>query len=262
MLEVINFIGTPHTLYYDDSDPAINPDGDEPTLKNDTKQTFTQDDVNKIVAEEKRNFQKRVQTLNSEIDSLKQKGDLTAQQKKELESKIDELNSTLMTKEELAAQEKKKIEKQAKQQQEILETEAKSWRDRYTKSTIENNITSAAIENDAISPDQIIALIGPNTRLVEEQDANGEATGNFITKVKFNDIDENGKSITLDLSVQDAVKRMTELSKFQNLFKNTGNNGLGLSNNNNREGELNLSKIAKDPVAYRKALADGLIKNR
>ncbi len=67
-----------------------------------------------------------------------------------------------------------------------------------------------------------------HTRLVEDLDAEGRSTGEFIPKVKFNDTDAEGKPITLDLTAKEAVKRMKELpERFGNLFKSNLSGGLG-----------------------------------
>ncbi len=69
----------------------------------------------------------------------------------------------------------------------------------------------------------------------------------------------DGKPVTLDVSVKDAVKRMREMDEYANLFIGDGTGGTGGSTRNSSGGNLNVAELAKDPVKYREARKAGKI---
>ena len=216
-----------------------------------TSKTYTQTEFDTHLANARKKYQAETRTAVDELNALRAKATLSAKERQELDTRITDLNTKLLTKEELADQEKSKLEKVHEQQVTTLTGERDSWQQKVTASTITRNITDAAVESDAFSPQQIVAVIGPNTRLDEVKDADGNSTGEFEVKVKFNDTDKEGKPVVLDLDVSAAVKRMKEMATYINLFKNNGTGGLGTPN---RAGgnEPDLAEIAKDPEKWRK----------
>ena len=66
------------------------------------------------------------------------------------------------------------------------------------------------------------------TRLVEKVDANGKGTGQFDVMVDFPDKDATtGQSVMTSKTPTEAVKRMTEIPEFQNLFRKNVVSGVG-----------------------------------
>lgn len=231
------------------------PKAGDPDPKNPGK-TFTQEDVNRLLAEDRRKHQGQTQKAINELEALKTKARLTQEERNELDERIQRLQDELLTKEELAKKEQERLRKQSQEQVKSLESERDSWKTRYTSSAITRAITDAAASNDAYNPSQIVALLQSNTRLVERIDDNGKPTGVFEPKVRFRDTNKEGKEVELELSPAEAVKRMKELDEYLNLFKGTGVGGLG-SNNQPGGKKLDARELAKDPVAYRKARAEG-----
>ncbi len=219
---------------------------------------FTQDDVNRILAREKRKHESSTQTALDELNALKAKADLTKEEREDLEGRIEGLQSSLRTKEQQAAHEKQKLEKEYKTRVEQLEQERGTWQNRYTGATITRSITDAAATHKAFSPEQIVALLQPQTRLTEELDDEGKPTGEFVAKVTFHDTDKDSKPVKLDLTVPEAVKRMTELDRFSNLFEFEGSGGAGRSTAG-KPASKDLTEIYKDPAKYREARKKGLI---
>ena len=217
---------------------------------------FTQDQVDKIIAERLDRQKKQYSTAISELEALKAKSQLTAKERKDLEERIETMRSELLTKEEIAEQEKTKIQRKYKEDVDRLGSERDSWLKRYTDSTIIRSITDAAMSNEAFSPEQIVALLQNKTSLVEALDSEGKPSGELIPKVKFTDADKDGKPVTLDLTVGEAVKRMTEIGRYFNLFKGKGTGGAGATNTAGAGG-VDIERLKKDPVAYRKARAEG-----
>lgn len=223
------------------------------------KTSFTQDELNRILADDRRKHQEQVKKALKEVEALRSKAKLTAEERSALDKRVQTLQDELLTKEELAKKEKERLQKEAHQKIKTLESERDSWRDRYTNSSIRRAITDASVKNNAFNPSQIVALLQGDTRLVEELDDQGSPTGRFRPKVRFEDVGDDGSTITLDLSPEDAVKRMRELPDYLNLFKGEGKGGLG-SNNQPSGKKIDLKELAKDPETYRRLRAEGKIK--
>ncbi len=219
--------------------------------------TFTQEDLNKILAQEKRKHQATTQKALNELDAIRKKASLTEKERHELDERVDRIQNDMRTKEEQAKRQQEMLRKAHNERIQGLEAERDTWRTRFTTSTIERSITDAAVLNNSFNPRQIVAILGRDTQLVEEL-REGQPTGSLIPRVTFHDMDKEGKAVVLELSPTDAVKRMKEMAEFLNLFKVEGTGGAGLRTQPAGK-KIDLRELAKDPAAYRKAKADGLI---
>jgi hypothetical protein len=208
------------------------------------------------MAENKRNLQTKNEALIKELESLKKSG-LTAEQKASLDSRIETLQNELLSKEEVAKKEQSRLQKQHEAALQGVAQERDSWKNRYTSSTIERAIIDEALKNQAINPNQLVAILRNTTSMIEETDADGNGTGNFSPKVKFDTV-KDGKALALELSVIDAVKHMKDSEEYFNLFKGEGAPGIGATGGAKGK-NLDIKILAKDPVAYRKARAEGKI---
>lgn len=216
---------------------------------------FDQDEVNTFLAKEKRKTQEVQRQLATQLEEAKKSAALTVEERDDLQKQIDELQNKYMTTEERARQEAEKTKDAHVTEIKTLTTERNAWQSRYTKATIDVEITQAAVANKAISSEQIAALLRPATKLTEKTDEVGKPNGAFEARVAFNDTDKDGKSITLDLTVPEAVKRLSELEAHGNLFESGKTGGLGGSGNSSKKkGDVDVAKIAKenDSAQYRK----------
>lgn len=225
--------------------------------------TFTQEDVNRILAADRRKSEEKLNKTLEELEAQRAKSSLTATERSELDNTIEGLKESLMTKAQLAEKESAKAKKVHEKQVTELSESSKKWQTLYTDSTIERAIVDAASSgpNKAFNTSQVVAILGPNTRLVEALDDDGEKTGSLVPMVKFNDTDKDGKPVTLDLAVSAAVKRMRELDEYANLFESEGTGGINRSTKS--KGGTSTDSVAKmaqgDPAAYRKARKEGTI---
>jgi hypothetical protein len=221
--------------------------------------TFSQEAVNKLLADDRRKHESKTSAAIAELEALKSKATLTTEERNDLETRLDSMKNELLTKEELAAKAKTKLTKQYGEDIEKLTADRDSWQQRFTNQTIERAIIDSSIESEAFVPEQVVAILRPATKLEEALDDEGKPTGQHKPKVTFEDTDKAGKPVTLSLSVQEAVKRMAELPKYGNLFKGKGVGGVGGHNTGGAGGSVDMAALAKDPVAYRKARAEGKI---
>lgn len=214
-------------LVYDDPDPDPN-GGAKATLTDFLKTNpGAQDELNKIVADNRRKLTQQNQDLVKQLEELKEQTNLTAQQKEELESRINTLQEQYMTKEEIAKKEAAKQAKLFDEQQKKTQQELDSWRTRYSEATIKRSIMDAAVEGKAWNPEQIVAILSTNSYLGQVVGDDGKPTGELTPIVKFQDISSDGKPVTLELNPQQVIKRMKELpDKYGNLFKTDAAGGL------------------------------------
>ncbi len=228
-----------------------NTETSKPDLANLVKEHGLQDQLNAMMAENKRTLTKQNQELVNQLESIKSQYNLTAQEKEELQGKIDQLQEQYMSKEELAKRQQDKLQKDYNKQLEDTKQQSEFWRTQYATSTIQRSLQDAALEAEAY-PHQIVDMLGSKTQLVEILDE-GKSTGKYKPVVKFNDKDGDGNPVTLELTPAEALKRMKELPDlYGNLFKGTATSGLGATgNSNNKAGSITIEDL-KDPVKYAK----------
>lgn len=217
----------------------------------DEKPKFSQKQLNKILADDRRKHEDRVKTTVSQLEEFKKSKTISDQERQRLTQQIDELNNSLLTKEEQAKKEREKREKEYKSTLEGVSTEREFWRGQYAEETTRNQILMAARESEAVREEQLIELLMPKTRLVEVLDGEGKPTGRWSPKIKYRTKNDKDEEVELDLTIQETVKRMKdEPGRFGNLFKSGLNGGLG-GNGSAGGGTLDGDKPPSDPAAYR-----------
>jgi hypothetical protein len=215
--------------------------------------SFTQEQVNSMIAKERKAIEDRYKSENEErLKELKlaqSKANLNKSQREEMEKKIKELETKVYSAEELAERERNKLLDEATRAKEELTAERDSWRTRHNEAQIGRDITDAAVAADAISPRQIEAILRPTTKVVEEKDAAGNPT--FSTRVILNVKDSEGKDTQLVMAPQKAVEHLKDNPEYFNLFKGTAKNGLGEGNAGGGSGNKDYSKMSVEE--YRKS---------
>ena len=219
-----------------------------------------QEKINKMLAAEKRKYQTNQANLTKEIESLKAKSQLTSVERTELDQRVEKLKEELLTKEQIAAKKAAKAKKQHEEEMTALQADRDSWKSRYTVSTINSALMAAASQENAYNPQQIVALLGPNTTLEPVLNDEDQPTGQLAPVVRVQDKDKDGKDITLTLSPSDAVKGLKDKQEYLNLFNGTGVGGLGASTHKKVGGKADLKAIAgSGSASYRQARKDGTI---
>jgi hypothetical protein len=133
-----------------------------------------------------------------------------------------------MTKEELAKDELTRKEREYNQALTTSKAEADRWKGMYHESTITRALQDGAIEFEAYNPNQIVDMLIQKTKLVDELDDNNQPTGRMVPRVHYTETDKDGKLVTLDLTVKEALTKLKNTpEKWGNLFKSTLASGLG-----------------------------------
>jgi len=232
-------------LCYEDGDTGnkADPPVNDPE-KGKAGTTFSQEQVNKFVAEEKRSWQTKYEKLEASLNALNEDRSLTEQEKEKLAKDVEDLRKSLRTKETQAEVDRKKAEEKYKSELEASKAAAKKWENMFRKSTVERSLLDAAVAGDAYEPSQIVTILQPWTEMKEEN-------GQHKVMIDFPDVDEKtGEPIETLRTPADAVKRMTELKKYQNLFNSGVVSGIGGSNAGGTEGDIDVASLT--PEQYRK----------
>ena len=153
---------------------------------------------------------------------------LTEKERQTLQDNLETIQGQLRSKEQQAAQEKKELEASYQGKLTAAEKRAEEAESRWRDSTVMRALQDAAIEHESYSATQVVTLLKSMTRLVEKVDANGKGTGQFDVMVDFPDKDATtGQSVMTSKTPTEAVKRMTEIPEFQNLFRKNVVSGVG-----------------------------------
>lgn len=202
----------------------------------DAEKKFSQTDINRFLAEEKRKAQKAQEKTIKQLEELKKSQSLTEEEKVRWEERIEVMKNEFLTKEELAKKQAKAERDKQKAEAEAREKETAKWKRLYEEKTTEVGIAVAASDPDVYNPQQIVDILTPKTRLVEEMDSEtGQPTGRFTTKTRIMGKNQEGKEVIFELTPSEAVRLMKDQpEKWGNLFRTVATGGLGGNNLANR----------------------------
>lgn len=231
----------------------------EPQTGNQTPTQFTQDDLNKFLAEDRRKHQEKYKQLEASYQNILQTKGLADDEKAKLKFEFEDLQKTFRTKEQQMEFEKKQAALKYESELNDWKQKAVRWEGAYKEQVVQTSLQDAAISGEAFNPHQIIGLLQPITELRPEMDKDGKETGRLVPMIDFPDIDEKtGESIKTLRSPKDAVQRMKELPQlYGNLFKSNVVSGVGAGTaaggvpNN---GRVDVSKLTAEQ--YRKIRQD------
>ncbi len=153
---------------------------------------------------------------------------LTEKERQTLQDNLETIQGQLRSKEQQAAQEKKDLEAAYQGKLTVAERRAEQAEARWRDSTIMRALQDAAVEYESYSASQVVTLLKDKTKLVERVDEKGKGTGQFDVMVDFPDKDATtGQSVMTSKTPSEAVKRMTEIEEFHNLFRKNVVSGIG-----------------------------------
>ena len=223
-------------------------------------QTFTQEDINKFLAEDRRKHQEKYQRLEKSYENILRDQTMETTTRTELESELEDLRKSFRTKEQQAEVEKKRQRDEYEQALKAAKSDVIKFQKLYTDTVINQSLQDAAIEGEAFNSQQIIGLLKPMTELRELKDDDGRATGHG-PMVDFPDVDEKtGKPIKTLRTPLEAVKRMKELTgTYGNLFRANVVSGVGQGAAtggviSGKTGQIDVESLT--PEQYRKIRAE------
>lgn len=231
-------------------DPDPKPKDPAPKSKDPATKTFTAEEV----AEMENKYKQQLSQYADDLETFQKKSQMTDQERKDLRDKVEKLRNEALSEKERKDRELQKLETEKQQQIEELSKDRDSWKTRYTETVLNNSLLDAAVKNKAVNPQQIVDMLYPKTELVDELDDNEQPTGKIIPKTTIMDKTKDGKVITVQLPVAEAVKRLSEMESYWNLFQGEGTGGTGRTNRHKTAptGDNLADAARRDPAEYRK----------
>jgi len=221
------------------------------------ERAFSQEDVNKFLAEDRRRHQEKLSKLENSYKVILDDKTLATEQREKLENELRDLQASNRTKAQQIEFDRKQEQKKFEQEISGFKTSAIKWEHMYKDSVIQRSLQDAAIAAEAFSPSQIVGLLRPVTEMRAATDEEGnELDDQMVPKVDFPDIDETtGERIVTLCTPQEAVQRMKQLPKIHgNLFRANVVSGIGSGAATggvaSGEGRIDVTKLT--PEQYRK----------
>lgn len=213
---------------------------------------FTQEDLNRILAEDKRKHKAQIEEVSSQkaelekrLQELSQDRSLSDEQRQEMAKKLEDLRKTFHTEKQEIEYERKKLEEKLTKEAMEAKKKAEHWENLYRSEKVNRTLQDAAGSADAFNPAQIVGLLRPMTELKD-------IDGDLVPMIDFPDIDEKtGDEIRTLRTPADAVKRMRELPKiWGNLFKSNVVSGVGAGQGSTASGQVDPRDLT--PEQYRR----------
>jgi len=194
--------------------------------------TFTQDDLNKVLAEDRRKHQIKLQELETKLRAALDSNTLTEKDRKALQENLETVQGQLRSKEEQLLVEKKQLQEQYAVQLKEAHEKASFFETLYRDSTVDRALTDAAVKHEAFQPFQLVTQLRPLTKLVPEVDPRtGKPTGKYKPMVEMQTVNQTtGEMETKAYTPEDAVKKMKDdPSTWGNMFRSGVVSGIGSS---------------------------------
>ena len=198
----------------------------------DPSKLFSQEDLNRILADDRRKHQAALQRAEKTLEEMAASKNLTLQEREQLAQQLEDMRKETRTKEQQLAYERKQLEEQFQKQLTDEKKAREMWEQRYRGETVERALMDAAVGGDAFNTNTVMSVLRPLTRLTEiTEEKTGKSTGRFKVVVDFPDTDPTtGDPTESLLTPESAVKRMKELPQiYGNLFKSGVVSGIGSS---------------------------------
>jgi len=190
---------------------------------------FSQDDLNRFLADDRRKHQDRYTKLEMSFKGILEDKNLQKEQRAKLEGELADLQKAHRTKDQQAEYERKQERERFKSELEVTQDAAVKWENLYKSSIVDRSLQDAAVSAEAFNPGQIVGLLRPLTKMQKEQDLEGNGTGAYTPLIDFPDIDETtGEHVISLRTPEQAVQRMKELPELHgNLFRPNVVSGVG-----------------------------------
>jgi hypothetical protein len=214
--------------------------------------TFTQDQVNKMMEEHRKNLQTKNAELTTLLEDQKKAANLTAEERDGLQARIDALSKEHLTKEQQQAGEYEKLKKKYDSDVKNANDESSKYKNMYEGTLIEHALIGAAAKHKAYSPEQMLRMFRSDAKVVPVLDDAGKPTGAVKVVMPVKTVDpKTQQPVTLELSIDEAIAKIREDDSFANMFTDTSLNGFDQNGNPKRTGSTGTGEPPTDPAAYR-----------
>jgi hypothetical protein len=221
--------------------------------------TYTQEEFNKALAEDRRKHQAQLKVMETRLQDSLKSNTLNEGDRKSLQENLSAVQGQLRSKEQQAALEKQELEASYQVKLSAMEETARKWELLHRDSTVQRSLQDAAIKHDAFSASQVVTLLKPMTKMIEEMDPVTKRSNGFKVVVEMPGTDPKTGEFTLYVHTPDeAVKRMKELPEYGNQFKSGVVSGIGAGSATGglapgQNGKVDVAKLT--PQQYREIRA-------
>lgn len=236
------------------SGPDNNDKGSQQGGDNGSEKKFTQEDVNRFLAEDRRRHQAQLQKLEQQYKKALEDQNLSEAQRKELQDALESFQAQFRTKEENLKHELEKLKAESEKQVKMLNEERDLWRSRYESAEIRRAIYDAAVAANAFRPEHIFAILAPMTKMTPILDANGKPTNEIAPRVHFTEVDPKTKeTTTVVITAQEAIEKMRQRAdEYGYLFRSAAAGGTGAGGTGaNMPGKGKVDVRQLTPAQYR-----------
>lgn len=165
----------------------------------------------------------KVAAVATRLKEMQDQINMSEEQKKRLQSEIDELRTLGMTEKQKLEVQLDNAQKALADQTQALQADAAQWRARFENQQVQTEVERAVSSHGGKNSTQFLALFNHFGTSVKEID------GTYQTRIKFTDKNKDGAPVLVELSPMDTVARMAELPDYENLFNPKQKPGTGLS---------------------------------
>jgi len=202
--------------------------------------TFTQEQVNKMLAEDKRKHKLQLEKTEKQLNEILESKNLSETERSKAEEAREDILKQLRTREEQAREDKKKLAGEYEIRLTAAEKRAVEAEKKYEESTIARSLQDAAVANDAFNPSILVTYLRGDAKL--------DAVGNPMIKVTVTK--EDGTTEEGLMTPMDAVARMkNDPDHFGGMFKSNIVSGVGGNSggpNGGKNGKVNVKKLSTE----------------
>ena len=188
---------------------------------------FSQSDLNKCLAEDRRRHQAQVTKIQQTLEETLTSKNLTAQERDSLQERLDGMKHEFRTKEEQQAHERKQLEDGYKAK---LSEESKAkttWETKFKQALVEQELGRAAAGADAFNPGTVVTILREHHRIEQVKDEKtGQFTGDYRVVIDLPVKTETGV-VKMPLDPVAAVAKLRTDQEHANLWKANLVGGIG-----------------------------------
>jgi len=190
---------------------------------------FTQTHMNTEIGAARQKEGEKNKQLIGQLQELQEKASTSEAMKAELQQQIEQLQSANLSKEEQLANQIKLLQTDLNKTKESMSVERDTAVSRWQEECIKNQLQSAAIDNNAISFEQIYGLLRGRTQLKPVFNEAGKPTDQHEVLVSLEVPDADGNVVQKELQPKEALKVMREdlKDRYHNLFHSADRPGMG-----------------------------------
>lgn len=231
---------------------------EQPT-KMEPNRTFTQDELNRFLAEEKRKFQKDRTDLANKLESLIQEKNYTAEQAAELNQQIEQLRTMHQSKEATLEEKHKREVTTLSERVKNFEKEAGTWKEQFEKQLLETTLVTAAKDANVKNVGVAVEYLRNKAKIIPVVDAitGKKQPGSFTVVLPWMHNDAKEGPTELPVSPSEYLRKMREdVEQFGFFFNSEQTGGLG-AQGGNQSGSLNTDAGIEDFLIRKRLIKPG-----